>query len=85
MEPLAVLVYRLDGKCGLIQLVYVVCMSGIVYCVLNGSIENEMKQKWPITFFQNTGARQQTFFEGCLISAVVSLTGLVLVVVGVTG
>lgn len=59
-------------------------MTGIVHCVLNGNIPEELKMKGKISFFSH-GKYEQSFFEGCLVSGVVSLTGIVLIIIAVTG
>jgi hypothetical protein len=60
-------------------------MSGIVYCVINDSIGHDLQQTGKIQFFKGSGRHEQSFYEGCLISAVVSLTGVILVVIAVSG
>lgn len=61
-----------------------VCMSGIVYCILNEAITHDLKSTGPIKFFQGRGGRDQGFYEGCLVSGIISLTGIILILVAVS-
>ena len=63
-------------------------MTGIVHCILNGDIWKEFNQKGKISFFnhgQQGGKHGQTFFEGLLVSGIVTVAGVTLIVVAVTG
>lgn len=60
------------------------CMSGIVYCIINGTLEQDLKKSIN-RFFEGGGRRDQGFYEGCLVSAIISLTGIVLIIVVVSG
>lgn len=59
-------------------------MSGIVHCIINDSISQDLKQTGQITFFSSRGGRNQTFYEGLLVSAIITTIGVILVLIGIS-
>lgn len=84
MESLAILAIRLIGICKNMQAVYVVCCSGIVYCIIHDVPFQGRGQNGEEVIFSD-GSREQYGLEGWVISAAVTFVGLLFIAIAVTG